>query len=102
MKRITIKGRQYEVKETFRAIFDFEEKYKKLTPELLKEQFEFLYFILKNANRKDKEDTVKFKMTFDQFIDVLEEDKEIFNTLNDALAPDVPESTEDGESEKKN
>jgi len=75
-KNITVKidGKKYKLKKhSYRAMMQFEELAQKpiVKMKTFRDQITFLYCLL-NASNED------FSYTFDEFIDVLEEDDKIF------------------------
>lgn len=82
-KTIEINGRKYRVKQTFRAVLDYEKNQKKQTVETLEDQVKMLFYTLKNANRKKTEDYDRFTMAYEAFLDVLDEDDTMFKVLTE-------------------
>jgi len=80
--KVTIKDKEYNLKaHSYRALFMFEEMTGKQITDIstLKDQITLLYCLFK-GNNKD------FELSFDDFIDVIEEDESIFQKfveLND-------------------
>ena len=80
-KTIKINGKTYRIKETLRAILDYENNQKKQTVDSLSDQIKMLFYVLKNANRKKTEEFDKFTIGYEAFLDALDEDMELFTSL---------------------
>lgn len=76
--QITIKGKEYNVKYTIRALFIFEQiTGKHFMIETLLDNYVFFYsMILANNSNSDS------ILTFDEFLDAIDEDKELVNQLS--------------------
>ncbi|MBK3516709.1 hypothetical protein [Carboxylicivirga marina] len=80
-KTIKINGKTYRIKETLRAILDYENNQKKQTVDSLSDQIKMLFYVLKNANRKKTDEFDKFTIGYEAFLDALDEDMELFTSL---------------------
>lgn len=81
MKKIKIKGKNYNIKYTIRALFIFEQiTGKPFRIETLLDNYLFFYSMLL-ANNQDKADII----SWDDFIDALDNDPTLFTKINDAV-----------------
>lgn len=98
---IEISGRQYTVKQSFRALMLFEEMTNKSVNQInesVNDLLKLFYCILKGNN------LLTFEYTFDNFIDIIDEHPEAFQHFNDYLATQAkgqPEQTAQKKSAKK-
>ena len=79
---ITIAGVEYTIKQSFRALMLFEEltgKSVSLMNETMADITKLFYCIVKGNNRE------KFNYTFDEFIDLLDAETEVFTVFTDFL-----------------
>ena len=99
MNTITIKGKEYKVKGTIRAMFMFEQITKKaFAIETMLDNYIYFYSLLL-ANNDDV-------MEWDEFIDALDDDPNIYIQLNKILIKnskidELLNQTEDSEKEVK-
>ena len=72
--KITIDGKEYLIKQSFRGMMDYEESTGKLVSDIktTTDIVKFLYSMLKASNKNE------WKYSFDEFIDVVDEHPEIF------------------------
>lgn len=78
-KTVKINGTDYKVQKTLRSIFIFEEiTGKRFDIETLKDSYIFFYSVLL-ANNQDN------VLQWDEYIDALDKDPEIFTRINDIL-----------------
>lgn len=72
--KITIDGKEYLIKQSFRGMMDYEESTGKLVSDIKSttDIVKFLYSMLKASNKNE------WKYSFDEFIDVVDEHPEIF------------------------
>ncbi|WP_430813131.1 hypothetical protein [Carboxylicivirga sp. RSCT41] len=102
MKLIELNGKKYNLKSTMRAILDYEEEMKKTTVESMKEQMKMFYFILKNGNRKKTDETEKFTIGYEAFLDILDDDMSLFETIAEATAEESDDTIEEAtDTDKK-
>lgn len=105
MKKIKIKGRNYNVKYTIRSLFIFEQiTGKPFKIETLLDNYVFFYSIIL-ANNMDKENII----SWDEFIDELDKNPNLFSVINDAIDDKQEkdkifqtEEVKDDKGEKKN
>lgn len=106
MKKVKIKGRNYNIKYTIRALFIYEQiTGKPFKIETLLDNYVFFYSIIL-ANNQDKSDI----LSWDDFIDELDKNPNLFGTINDAIEDkqekdkifQTEEVEDDGKGEKKN
>lgn len=104
MKKIKIKGKNYNLKYTIRALFIFEQiTGKPFKIETLLDNYVFFYSIIL-ANNMEKENII----SWDEFIDELDKNPLLFNALNDAIEDKqekdkiFQEDEEKDKGEKKN
>ena len=77
---IEIKGNKYEVRSVFSAVLEFEEQTGKIVEKTLKDQTTMMYLNLKKANKG------KFDMSFDEFVELIDEDLTVYTKLADLFA----------------
>lgn len=72
--KITIDGKEYLIKQSFRGMMDYEESTGKLVSDIKSttDIVKFLFSMLKASNKNE------WKYSFDEFIDVVDEHPEIF------------------------
>lgn len=81
MKKIKIKGKNYNIKYTIRALFIFEQiTGKPFKIETLLDNYLFFYSMIL-ANNQDKSEI----LSWDDFIDALDNDPNLFGKINDAV-----------------
>lgn len=81
MKKIKIKGKNYNIKYTIRALFIFEQiTGKPFKIETLLDNYIFFYSMIL-ANNQDKSEI----LSWDDFIDALDNDPKLFSKINDAV-----------------
>lgn len=105
MKKIKIKGKNYNIKYTIRALFIFEQiTGKPFKIETLLDNYVFFYSIIL-ANNMDKENII----SWDEFIDELDKNPNLFSVINDAIDDKQEkdkifqtEEVKDDKGEKKN
>ena len=105
MKKIKIKGKNYNIKYTIRALFIFEQiTGKPFKIETLLDNYVFFYSIIL-ANNMDKENII----SWDEFIDELDKNPNLFSVINDAIEDKQEkdkifqtEEVKDDKGEKKN
>lgn len=99
---LEIDGKKYRIKETFRAIMEYEKSQSKQSVETLEDQIKIFYYILKNANRKKNEElgTMRFTMGFEGFLDILDEDMTLIENLTKATAGEEQSTPEDEDKKK--
>lgn len=106
MKKVKIKGRNYNIKYTIRALFIYEQiTGKPFKIETLLDNYVFFYSIIL-ANNQDKSDI----LSWDDFIDELDKNPNLFGTINDAIEDkqekdkifQTEEVEDDDKGEKKN
>ena len=105
MKKIKIKGKNYNLKYTIRALFIFEQiTGKPFKIETLLDNYVFFYSIIL-ANNMDKENII----SWDEFIDELDKNPNLFSVINDAIDDKQEkdkifqtEEVKDDKGEKKN
>lgn len=106
MKKVKIKGRNYNIKYTIRALFIYEQiTGKPFKIETLLDNYVFFYSIIL-ANNQDKSDI----LSWDDFIDELDKNPNLFGTINDAIEDkqekdkifQTEEVKDDDKGEKKN
>lgn len=107
MKKIKIKGKNYNIKYTIRALFIFEQiTGKPFKIETLLDNYIFFYSMIL-ANNQDKAEI----LSWDNFLDALDNDPNLFTKINSAVtdkeekdklfAPSEDDVKDDGDSEKK-
>ena len=102
---IEIKGKEYKIKYTIRALFIFEQiTGKPFRIENLLDNYIFLYSMIL-ANNQDAEDLI----SWDEFIDALDSDPTLFNRINQTIEDKqekdkifAVEEDESDDPEKKN
>lgn len=105
MKKIKIKGKNYNIKYTIRALFIFEQiTGKSFKIESLLDNYIFFYSMIL-ANNQDKSDI----LSWDDFLDALDNDPNLFGKINDAVEKQQKkdeifnqEEDNSNDSEKKN
>ncbi len=81
MKKIKIKGKNYNIKYTIRALFIFEQiTGKPFKIETLLDNYLFFYSMIL-ANNQDKSEI----LSWDDFIDALDNDPNLFGKINNAV-----------------
>lgn len=81
MKKIKIKGKNYNIKYTIRSLFIFEQiTGKPFKIETLLDNYLFFYSIIL-ANNSDKADI----LTWDDFLDEMDKNPNLFSSINDAI-----------------
>lgn len=81
MKKIKIKGKNYNIKYTIRALFIFEQiTGKPFRIETLLDNYLFFYSMIL-ANNQDKADI----LSWDDFLDALDNDPQLFGKINNAV-----------------
>ncbi len=81
MKKIKIKGKNYNIKYTIRALFIFEQiTGKPFRIETLLDNYIFFYSMIL-ANNQDKADI----LSWDDFLDALDNDPQLFGKINNAV-----------------
>lgn len=81
MKKIKIKGKNYNIKYTIRALFIFEQiTGKAFRIETLLDNYLFFYSMIL-ANNQDKADI----LSWDDFLDALDNDPQLFGKINNAV-----------------
>lgn len=107
MKKIKIKGKNYNIKYTIRALFIFEQiTGKPFRIETLLDNYIFFYSMIL-ANNQDKAEI----LSWDDFLDALDNDPNLPNKINSAVmekeekdkifAPSEDDVNANGDSEKK-
>ena len=106
MKKVKIKGKNYNIKYTIRSLFIFEQiTGKPFKIETLLDNYLFFYSIILACNQ-DKENII----TWDEFLDEMDKNPKLFSTLNDAIEDkqekdkifqQEEEESDNGEAEKK-
>lgn len=106
MKKVKIKGKNYNIKYTIRSLFIFEQiTGKPFKIETLLDNYLFFYSIIL-ANNSDKADI----LTWDDFLDEMDKNPNLFSSLNDAIEDkqekdkifqQEEEVSDNGEAEKK-
>jgi hypothetical protein len=95
-KTIQISGQDFTVKQSFRTFMMFEERTKKSISDMstsIQDLVTLMYCSL-SANNKDS-----FKYTFDEFVDILDNQPDIVNQFSKYLEEQAAEQTK--ESKKK-
>lgn len=92
---IELKGKEYVIKQSFRSYLLFEEMTKKQISEIqsFKDIITLLYCTLKGCNKT-------FDYSFDDFIDIIDENPEVFEKFNEFNSSLVSNSDEK-KSQKK-
>ena len=81
MKKVKIKGKNYNIKYTIRSLFIFEQiTGKPFKLETLLDNYLFFYSIIL-ANNSDKADI----LTWDDFLDEMDKNPKLFSSINDAI-----------------
>ena len=107
MKKIKIKGKNYNIKYTIRALFIFEQiTNKPFKIETLLDNYIFFYSMIL-ANNQDKAEII----SWDDFLDALDNDPNLFTKINSAVmdkeekdkifAPSEDDVKADDDGEKK-
>jgi wyosine [tRNA(Phe)-imidazoG37] synthetase (radical SAM superfamily) len=90
-KKITLKGTEYVVKQSFRALIKFEEMTKKSVNEMstsIADLITLLYCVLAANNRET------FKFTYDEFVDIIDESPDTINQFSKYLEESSDSTTE--------
>lgn len=103
MATVKIKGKKYNIENSFRSMLFFEKiTGKPFKIESMTDHLAFLYSVLLACNR-EKEDFIDF----DEFLDILDKDKELYEKINSILAGTekverlVEEAATEGDDKKK-